>query len=105
MQRPGDTLDGFLIESALLFQKTYTLFARAERVDENELFRNVPGFETRVFTVNKISVGGIYDIPVHDQMKLGLGGLVSMYGLPNEIKPFYGHDPISFMLFARIKVQ
>jgi hypothetical protein len=105
MQRPGDTLDGFSIESALLFQKTYTLFARAERVEENELFRNVPGFDGRVFTVNKLSVGGIYDIPLHDRMRFGLGALVSTYGLPSEIKPFYGHDPVSYMLFARIKVQ
>jgi hypothetical protein len=105
MQRPGDTLDGFLIESALLFQKTYTLFARAERVEENELFHDLPGFDGRVFTVNKLTVGGIYDFLVRDQVKFGLGGLVSMYGLPSEIKPFYGHDPISFMLFARIKVQ
>jgi hypothetical protein len=105
MQRPGDTLDGFLLESALLFQKTYTVFARAERVEENELFHDVPGFDHRVFTVNKLSVGAIYDFPVHEQMKFGLGGLVSIYGLPNEIKTFYGHDPISYMLFARIKVQ
>jgi len=104
-QRPGKTLDGFLFESALLFQKTYTLFARAERVDENELFRDVLGFDNRVFTVNKITVGGIYDFPVHDHMKFGLGGLVSMYSLPSEIKPFYGHDAISYMLFARIKMQ
>jgi len=57
MQRPGDTLDGFLLESALVFQKTYTLFARAERVEENELLQAVPGFDHRVFTVNKLSVG------------------------------------------------
>ncbi|MEA2907705.1 MAG: hypothetical protein QOI12_5092 [Alphaproteobacteria bacterium] len=105
MRRPGDRLDGFLLESALMFQKTYTLFARAERVDENELFHDVPGFDTRIFTVNKLTLGGIYDFPVQDQVKFGVGGLVSMYGLPNEIKPFYGHDPISYMLFARIKVQ
>jgi hypothetical protein len=105
MQRPGDTLDGFLLESALLFQKSYTVFARAERVEENELFHDVPGFDKRVFTVNKFSVGGIYDFPVHEQVKFGIGGLVSIYGLPNEIKAFYGNDPISFMLFARIKVQ
>ena len=70
-----------------------------------ELFRNVPGFDGRVFTVNKLSVGAIYDIPVHNQVKFGLGALVSTYGVPSEIKPFYGHDPVSYMLFARLKVQ
>jgi hypothetical protein len=35
--RPGETLDGYLLESAVVFKKTYTLFARAERVAETEL--------------------------------------------------------------------
>lgn len=105
MLQPGDTLDGFMLESALIFQKTYTLFLRAERVDENELFHDVPGFEGRVFTVNKVSVGGIYDIPLHPNVKFGIGGLVSAYGIPSEIQPFYGHDPFSYMVFGRLKVQ
>jgi hypothetical protein len=105
MLQPGDTLDGFMLESALIFQKTYTLFLRAERVDENELFHDVPGFEGRVFTVNKVSVGGIYDIPLQPNVKLGVGALVSGYDFPSEIKPFYGHDPFSYMVFGRLKVQ
>ena len=105
MLQPGDTLDGFMLESALIFQKTYTLFLRAERVDENELFHDVPGFEGRIFTVHKVSVGGIYDVPLHPNVKFGVGGLVSVYGIPDEIKPFYGHDPISYMVFGRLKVQ
>jgi hypothetical protein len=105
MLRPGDTLDGFLLESALIFQKIYTLFVRAERVDENELFHHVHGLEDRVFTVGKLSLGGIYDVPLQQNVKFGIGGLVSAYAMPSEIKPFYGHDPISSMLFARIKVQ
>ena len=36
MMKPGDTLDGFILETAAIFQKTYTVFARAERVQENE---------------------------------------------------------------------
>ncbi len=33
-----------------------------------------------------------------------MGALVSKYGLPDELKPFYGGNP-SYMLFARLKVQ
>jgi len=105
MLQPGDTLDGFMLESALIFQKTYTLFLRAERVDENELFHHVHDFEGRIFTVNKVSVGGIYDVPLHPNVKFGIGGLVSTYGIPSEIKPFYGNDPFSYMVFGRLKVQ
>jgi hypothetical protein len=105
MLRPGDTLDGIMLESALIFRKTYTLFARAERVEENELFRDVPALDGRVFTVNKLSLGAIYDIPLQEHAKLGVGGLVSFYGLPSAIKPFYGNDATSFMLFGRLKLE
>jgi hypothetical protein len=105
MQRPGDTLDGFMLESALVYKKTYTAFLRAERVDENELFHDIHGFEGRIFTVNKVSIGGIYDVPIHEHVKFGVGGLVSAYSVPGEIKPFYGGSPTSYMLFGRIKVQ
>lgn len=105
MLRPGDTLDGFLFESALNFKKTYTIFVRAERVAENELTEDVPGLAGSKFTVNKISFGGIYDFPVMDQVKFGVGGLISKYTLPSDLKPLYGNDPTSFMLFARLKVM
>jgi hypothetical protein len=105
MLEPGETLDGFMLETALIIKKTYTLFARAERIDEIELQHDLPGLEDRVLSVNKLSLGGIYDVPVAKQVKFGIGALVSVYGLPGELKPFYGSDPTSFMLFGRLKVQ
>jgi hypothetical protein len=105
MQRPGDTLDGFLFESTVNFKKTYTIFVRAERVAENELTEGIFALDGRVFTVNKISVGGIYDFRITDQVKLGIGGLVSKHMLPGDLKPLYGSDPTSYMLFARLKVM
>jgi hypothetical protein len=101
MLKPGDTLDGFILETAAIFQKTYTVFARAERVQENELVQlpSVP-----IYTVNKLSVGGIYDFYRTDHAKFGVGALVSFYGLPAELKPFYG-DPTSAMAFVRLKIE
>jgi len=110
MNRPGNTLDGFLLESELVFNRTYTLFMRAERVAEDELLENVTeimgGLGTMpVFTVNKLSIGGTYDIPMADHLKFGIGGLVSKYALPSALKPFYGSDPTSFMVFLRLKLS
>ena len=34
----------------------------------------------------------------------GIGGLVSKYLLPDELKPVYGSDPTSGMVFMRLKV-
>jgi len=77
------------------------VFARAERVQENELVHlpSVP-----VYTVNKLSVGGIYDFYRTKNAKFGVGGLVSFYGLPADLKPFYG-DPTSAMAFVRLKIE
>ncbi len=111
MNHPGNTLDGFLLESEVIFNRTYTLFMRAERVAEDELLENViagmpeTGGPLPVFTVNKVSIGGIYDVPVADHLKLGIGGLVSKYALPSALKPFYGSDPTSFMVFLRLKLS
>ena len=101
MLKPGDTLDGFILETAAIFQKQYTLFARAERVQENELLDLAPA---PIFTVNKLTVGGIYDFYRTDHAKFGIGGLVSFYGVPDGLKPFYG-DPTSAMAFVRLKVE
>jgi hypothetical protein len=102
--RPGETLDGFLLETAVILEKTYTLFARAESVDETELHHEVPGLEGQILTVGKFSVGGIWDFYRTEHVKLGIGALVSRYWLPNELKPLYGTDPTSGMVFARLKV-
>jgi hypothetical protein len=48
-------------------------------------------------------LGYIYDLQRRDHLKIGFGGLVSRYDLPDELKPVYG-NPTSFMLFARIKL-
>ena len=101
MIKPGNTLDGFILESAAIFKKTYTVFARAERVQEDELvdLTLVP-----IYTINKVSVGGIYDFYRTDHAKFGVGGLVSFYGLPGDLKPLYG-DPTSAMAFVRVKIE
>ncbi len=101
MLKPGDTLDGFLLETTAIFQKQYTVFARAERVQQNELLHVDPA---PIFTVNKLTVGGIYDFFRTKNAKFGVGGLVSFYGVPDGLKPFYG-DPTSAMAFVRLKIE
>ncbi len=82
---PGRTLDGFLIESALLLDNTHTVFGRAERIANDELFAAPDPRTDRAFTVSKLSAGYIYDIPVLDHLKAGAGGLVSLYALPQAL--------------------
>lgn len=107
MLQPGPTLNGLLLESAVILQNNITLFARAERVQESELLHEddliALGLTSGVFTVSKVSAGAIYDFYRTDHAKFGIGGLVSGYDIPASLKPFYD-DPTSGMVFLRLKV-
>lgn len=104
MDSPGHDLDGFLLESEVVFNQRHTFFGRAERVDEDELFQPPSPLADQVFTVNKLSLGYIYDIPIHEHLKFGIGGLGSTYALPSAVRPAYGGTPFSYMLFLRLKI-
>jgi hypothetical protein len=95
--RPGPTLTAWLLESELSPDRRWTLFARAERVEEDEL--STPG----IHTVGKLSLGAIRDWRVAPYTRFGLGGLVSAYALPQALVPEYGR-PTSGMVFVRLKV-
>jgi hypothetical protein len=105
----GEIFDGFLMESAVIFRKTYTVFARAERIDAHELLHDTLGVGSALahgtFAVSKISLGGIYDMPLDQHLKVGIGALISKYLVPAELQPFYGSSPTSFMLFIRAKMS
>ena len=107
--QPGNTSNALLLESTLLLQQKYTLFMRAERVQQSELFEDetalaVFGVEHPKFNVSKVSVGGIYDFVRTDHAKFGVGALVSFYDMPGALTPYYG-DPTSSMVFMRLKVM
>ncbi len=104
IDNPGHRLDGFMLESAVTFAERHTVFGRAERVDEDELFEDPSPLAGRSFTVNKLSLGYIYDIPIADHLKAGIGGLGSTYALPDEVRPAYGGTPFSYMIFMRLKI-
>lgn len=104
IQHPGPDLDGFLLESLVNFHETHTVFARAERVTKDELFPPGDPRDGQEFTVNKFSLGYIYDFPKWKHMRLGVGGSGSVHILPSSLNSTYGGTPLSFMLFVRVKL-
>ena len=102
---PGPTLDAWLLESAVKFHETHTLFARAERAEKNELFEAPDTRAGETFRVNKLSAGYLYEQPVAEHLKLGVGGVGSVYALPNKLDSAYGSTPVSFMLFTRVALD
>lgn len=100
---PGPDLNGFLLESALNLGRS-TLFARAEDAQKNELFQAPGPLAGRIFEVAAFSLGYVYDIPVGRHLAAGLGAVGSLYALPAQIRPVYGAQPGSVMVFARLKI-
>ena len=96
---PGPALWAGLAETSVMPDDHWTVFARAERVEENEL--GAPG--APVATVGRLSAGAIYDIPLSPHLKMGLGGLVSAFDIPGPLKASYG-DPQAGMVFLRFKL-
>ena len=101
---PGKTLNGFLLESALSFHAMHTLFGRFENVQKDELFVTPNPLTGRVFTVNKLSVGYLFELPAWHHAKPGIGAMMSTYALPSAIQTSYGNRPFSYMLFGRISI-
>lgn len=101
---PGRDLDGFLMETLLNFQRTHTFFGRVENVEKNELFDEGNTLHGKSFTVNKASLGYIYDFPEWHEVQWGIGGLGSLHFLPNRIESAYDETPFSFMIFVRAKL-
>jgi hypothetical protein len=101
---PGLSLDGFLLEATLRLRQKFTLFGRAERVTKDDLFPVGAAQYRQDFTVNKFSMGGIYDFAHWKHSQWGIGGLGSAYALPASLNTVYGKSPLSYMLFARVKL-
>ena len=105
--RPGPVLHALLAETALRIDGRNTVFARAERKQDDELFENEalsPLHEQRL-AVAKFSLGYARTLPLAGPLKLDLGGFASAYAWPNRVDAAYGKPGVkSFMLFARIKL-
>lgn len=106
----GQTLNGWLLESALKPSDPWTLFARAETVQNNELLAAnepvpvAPG-PTTAYQVSKLSLGAIHDWRVVRHLKFGLGGLYDFDFVPSALRTAYGDDPHGAMAFIRLKVD
>jgi hypothetical protein len=98
-----DELDAFALETAAGLG-SWTLFARAEHVETNELL-SVGGHHGPVFDVSKVSAGLIRDVRLGEHVRLGLGGLYALNFVPRGLEGSYGGDPNGAMLFLRLKID
>lgn len=100
----GAASNAWLLESELRLSTAHTVFARLERVGKDDLFLPGTALYGPVFTIEKVSVGYIYDFVHWRALGLGLGGLLSTYSFPSALNESYGYRPTSFMVFMRARL-
>jgi hypothetical protein len=99
----GESFDAYALESAVKPNLDWTIFARAERTQNNELFGALHG---PTFTVSKASLGAIRDWAVSDHAIIGLGGLYAVNFVPGGLAAAYGgSNPTGGMAFIRLKID
>ena len=99
-----EDLDAWILESSLKPTEAWTLFARAERTENNELV-SVGGHHGPTYTVGKASIGVIRDWRLAAHLAVGLGGLYAVNFVPGGLEPLYGDDPTGAMAFVRLKID
>ena len=101
----GETKDAWLLESAIHPNDRWTIFARAERTETDELLPGHHGGHGDVFTVAKASVGAIHDWRIAEHVRFGVGGLYAINRVPAGLEASYGGDPDGAMIFLRLKID
>lgn len=110
---PGETTDSFLLESTVQAGR-HTVFGRAERQENDELFGHgddddshelkAGDHEAGVFEIGKASLGYIYDFFQRESWRVGVGGLGTVFQVPDGLKEEYGDSPTSWMAFLRVRL-
>lgn len=95
---------GWLLESAAQPVPRQTFFGRIEQVAKDELFLPGAALYGASFTINKLSLGYIYDVARLQAVSFGVGGSFSLYSFPASLNNSYGAHPGSFMLFVRARL-
>lgn len=101
---PGRNLDGFLLESAVNLRQRHNLLFRFEEAEKDELFHEDEPEHGRPFWVTKFSLGYIYDLPAWNHMQWGVGAIGSIHFLPGPVDEAYSNTPLSYSIFARVKI-
>ena len=94
-------LNSYLLESTVNFRRKNYAYTRIELVDKDELFPEAathPAYRIAAYTF-----GGVRDVVQNRMGQLGLGADVTFYGKPAVLDPAYGHNPVSFRIFLRLR--
>jgi hypothetical protein len=97
----GVSLDAWLGEAAWRPNDRWTVFARGEAIETDELGLVHHG---PVEDVARLSLGAIRDWRINDAAVFGVGALVQQHLASDALEPLYDGDPQGAMAFVRLKV-
>lgn len=105
-KKPGIATNAFLGEFTLNLYENYIFFGRAERVGKDELVPTNNAQRNRVFKINKITLGGLYQRQL-GPIFCGLGALGSVYPhVPATLQSIcQSHHPLSWMVFLQMRLH
>lgn len=101
---PGMASDAWLLESALVIDRAHTFFGRAERVGKDDLFLAGQPMFGPTYSINSLSVGYIFDFAHVGSVRIGIGGLITVYQYPSALNAAYGAGPTSYLIFVRARL-
>ena len=97
--------DDALVAEGSLKHWAWTLFGRGEITENRELVEEEDDHGD-AFRVGKVSLGFVRDFPIAEHFSVGVGGLVSMNFVPDELAELYGsNNPKGAMGFLRLKLH
>ncbi|MGH6952018.1 MAG: hypothetical protein ACREH4_14225 [Vitreimonas sp.] len=97
----GVSLDAWLGEAAWHPDARWTVFARGEAIETDELGVVHHG---PVEDVQRVSLGAIRDFRIGETAVFGVGALVQQHFASDALAPLYGGDQQGAMAFVRLKI-
>jgi hypothetical protein len=102
-----------LAETVVPFRDKNFITGRYEWSQRDELFANNPELAgqleaatgMRWFDVSAYTIGYTRDLGVFAGVETGLGANISLYGIPDAIKPYYGDHPLGVNVYLRIRLK
>ena len=105
-------LNSYLAESVYQFKKMNYVTGRFELVDKDELFDDQPAIREHLdqtagstFRIAAYTLGYTRDVKLVPWLVTGIGGNVTLYGVPAAIQPYYGPHPAGFFFFLRARLK
>jgi hypothetical protein len=102
-----------LAETVVPFRDKNFITGRYEWSQRDELFADNPELAAQLatttgarwFDVNAYTIGYTRDLGVFSGAQTGLGANISLYGIPDSIKPYYGDHPLGVNVYLRIRLK